>query len=48
MLVEQTQYIFSGDVNRRIITHNTTISAPKVDVLFKDSKEGMYALRVRR
>ena len=45
---EQTTYVFSGDANKRIITHTTTLSAPLVDVLFKDSKEGMFAMRVRR
>ena len=48
VLTEHTHYIFSGDLNTRIITHITTISAPEVDVLFKDSKEGMFAMRVRR
>jgi len=48
ILTEQTSYIFSGDVNKRLITHITTISAPEVDVFFEDSKEGMFAMRVRR
>jgi hypothetical protein len=48
VLSERTQYVFSGDSNRRIITHTTTLSAPDVDVLFRDSKEGMFAMRVRR
>ncbi|WP_276372194.1 PmoA family protein [Chryseolinea sp. H1M3-3] len=48
LLNERTQYIFSGDANRRIITHASTFSAPNVDVLFEDSKEGMFAMRVRR
>ena len=48
ILIEQTRYIFSGDVNKRLITHITTISAPEVDVFFEDSKEGMFAMRVRR
>jgi hypothetical protein len=48
VLVERTEYVFSGDENRRLITHATTLSAPEVDVLFTDSKEGMFALRVRR
>lgn len=48
ILIEETSYIFSGDVNKRLITHITTISAPEVDVFFEDSKEGMFAMRVRR
>ncbi len=48
LLIERTQYIFSGDAKRRIITHASTLSAPDVDVLFEDSKEGMFAMRVRR
>ena len=48
VLNEQTQYIFSGDANRRIITHTTTLTAPEMDVLFTDSKEGVFAMRVRR
>jgi hypothetical protein len=48
VLIERTQYLFSGDANRRLITHTTTLSAPEVDVFFEDSKEGMFAMRVRR
>lgn len=48
LLNEQTRYIFSGDENKRFITHTTTLSAPEVDVFFEDSKEGMFAIRVRR
>jgi hypothetical protein len=48
VLNERTEYIFSGEANRRVITHKTTLSAPEVDVLFTDSKEGMFAMRVRR
>ena len=48
VLIERTQYVFSGDADKRIITHTTTLSAPEVDVLFEDSKEGMFAMRVRR
>lgn len=48
VLIERTQYVFSGDTNRRLITHITTLSAPQMDVLFEDSKEGMFAMRVRR
>jgi hypothetical protein len=48
VLIEKTKYIFKGDGNRRLITHITTLSAPEVDVFFQDSKEGMFAMRVRR
>ena len=48
ILAERTRYLFSGDPGRRLITHITTLHAPEVDVLFEDSKEGMFAIRVRR
>ena len=48
ILIERTQYVFGGDADRRLVTHHTTLSAPEVDVLFEDSKEGMFAMRVRR
>lgn len=48
VLTEITKYIFSGDKNIRTIAHTTTLSAIDEDVLFTDSKEGMFALRVRR
>lgn len=48
IIKEQTSYTFGGETNKRIITHITKISAPEVDVLFTDSKEGMLAMRVRR
>lgn len=48
VLTERTRYVFSGDSKRRLITHTSTLSAPEVDVLFNDSKEGMFAMRVRR
>jgi len=48
ILAERTKYVFGGDDKVRIIAHTSTLTAPEVDVLFKDSKEGMFALRVRR
>jgi hypothetical protein len=48
ILIERAQYRFNGDENRRLITHTSTLMAPVVDVLFEDSKEGMFAMRVRR
>lgn len=48
ILNERTKYVFGGDDKMRVITHTSTLTAPEVDVLFKDSKEGMFAMRVRR
>ena len=48
ILRERTKYIFGGDDKSRTITHTSTLMAPEIDVLFKDSKEGMFAMRVRR
>jgi len=48
VLNEVTTYTFSGDKNTRTITHETTLMAPNEDVFFKDSKEGMFGIRVRR
>jgi hypothetical protein len=48
VLTERTRYLFNGDPNRRLITHIATLHAPEGDVLFEDSKEGMFAIRVRR
>ncbi|WNH11127.1 PmoA family protein [Thalassobellus suaedae] len=48
LIKEQTRYVFSGDENKRIITLTTMLTAPEVDVLFTDSKEGMFAMRMRR
>ncbi|MDA3879539.1 MAG: PmoA family protein [Prolixibacteraceae bacterium] len=48
ILIEQTRYIFSGDAKTRTITHISSLTAPEVDVFFEDSKEGMFAMRVRR
>jgi hypothetical protein len=48
VLLERSQFVFEGDENSRAISHTATLTAPEVDVLFEDSKEGMFALRVRR
>ena len=45
---EVTTYVFRGDANRRIVTHTTTLTAPNQDILFEDSKEGVFAMRVAR
>ena len=47
MLEETTTYVFSGAKNRRLIDRITTLTA-KTDVLFKDVKDGMFAIRVAR
>lgn len=44
---ETTTYIFSGKGKQRIIDRITTLRAER-DVLFKDVKDGMFALRVAR
>ncbi len=43
---EHTRYDFSGNANKRLINLTTTLTAPKVDVKFTDSKEGMLGLRM--
>ena len=48
ILKEKTAYTFSGGEHYRQIDHHTALSATKQTVLFKDSKEGMFALRVAR
>ena len=44
---ETTTYIFSGEGNQRIIDRITTLKALR-DVVFKDAKDGFFALRVAR
>lgn len=48
ILREDTRFIFSGDTNTRIIDRITTLTAQDEEVLFKDNKEGMIAIRVAR
>lgn len=48
LLLETTQYIFSGEGDTRTIDRITTLTALEEDVLFKDNKEGLLALRVAR
>lgn len=47
MLEEITRYIFRTEGNERIIDRSTTLKAIE-DVLFKDNKEGFFAIRVAR
>jgi hypothetical protein len=48
MLKEETKYIFQGTDNQRIIDRITTLTAAKNEVLFKDVKDGLFAIRVAR
>jgi len=48
ILEENTKYYFRGSENVRIIDRITTLTATDLNVLFKDSKEGMMAIRVNR
>jgi hypothetical protein len=48
LLVENTQYIFSGDKNSRTIDHISTLTAADGQVTIIDNKEGMFAIRVDR
>jgi hypothetical protein len=47
MLTETTTYIFMGDAKSRTVDRITTLTA-KTDVVFKDVKDGMFAIRVAR
>lgn len=48
MLTEETKYIFKGSDNQRIIDRVTTLTAADKEVLFKDVKDGLFAIRVAR
>lgn len=48
LLREETKYTFSGTGNMRIITRTSTLTALQAPVLFKDNKEGLFAIRVAR
>lgn len=48
LLVENTEYIFSGDKNTRMIDHISTITAANGPVTITDNKEGLFAIRVDR
>jgi hypothetical protein len=48
LLKDETEYIFSGDDDRRVIEHITTLTAQQDTVVFTDNKEGMIAIRVDR
>ncbi|AUD07241.1 DUF6807 domain-containing protein [Spirosoma pollinicola] len=48
MLQETTTYIFGAGADKRIIDRVTTLKALDKEVVFKDNKEGMIALRLAR
>ncbi len=48
VLKELTSYVFSGQKDIRIIDRITTLTAVADQVLFKDVKDGMFAIRVAR
>ena len=48
VLVEKTIYVFSGSKDLRTIDRITTLTAVADNVLFKDVKDGMFAIRVAR
>ncbi|GAB3970767.1 hypothetical protein GCM10028806_19370 [Spirosoma terrae] len=48
MLQETTTFEFRGTADSRTIDRTTTLKAVDKDVLFKDNKEGMIALRMAR
>lgn len=48
LLNEKTEFVFYAKDGLRIIDRSTTLTANKEDVFFKDTKEGMLAIRVAR
>ncbi len=48
VLEEKTTYVFSGTSDSRTIDRSTTLTAVADQVLFKDVKDGMFAIRVAR
>ncbi|MDR3193829.1 MAG: PmoA family protein [Tannerella sp.] len=48
LLKDETQYVFSGEGDWRIIEHVTTLTAQQDTVVFTDNKEGLIAIRVDR
>ncbi|MDR2041661.1 MAG: PmoA family protein [Tannerella sp.] len=48
LLLDETQYTFSGEGDRRIIDRITTLTAQQDTVVFTDNKEGLIAIRVDR
>jgi hypothetical protein len=48
LLTETTRFVFSGGADSRTIDRITTLTALDQPVTFRDSKEGMLGMRVRR
>jgi hypothetical protein len=48
LLIEKTEYHFIADSTIRIIDRITTLTATDSAVLFKDTKEGVFGIRVAR
>ena len=48
VLEEKTTYVFSGTADSRMVDRITTLTAVADQVLFKDVKDGMFAIRVAR
>jgi hypothetical protein len=48
LLKEHTSYVFGANENDFIITRITTLKATDTTVVFKDVKDGMFAIRVAR
>ncbi len=48
LLVEQSRFRFTASGNMRIIDRTTTLQAMVDEVVFRDNKEGMFAIRVAR
>lgn len=48
LLREKTEYHFIADGSTRIIDRITTLTAQDTAVIFKDTKEGMFGMRVAR
>ena len=48
ILVENAQYVFSGDKNGWIIDHISILTAQNSPVTITDNKEGLFAIRVDR
>ena len=48
VLQEKTTYVFSGTADSRTVDRITTLTAVADQVLFKDVKDGMFAIRLAR
>lgn len=48
LLKEKTTYVFHSKGNQRIIDRITTLTAQEKEVVFKDVKDGFFAIRVAR